>query len=181
MTTYRISATRRIAAPANVAYGIIADYRDGHPHIIPPQYFRNLRVERGGVGAGTVIRFELHAFGKVNPALAEITEPVPGRVLAETYPETGIRTTFSVAPVEGDHACDVTIVTEMKSRGGLLGLIERAMSRAFFTKVFTQELALLDGVARQRSASRVLAQRGHPEGARANAVILRSQRSTRSS
>jgi hypothetical protein len=160
MTPYRISASRRIGAPADVSYGIIADYRSGHPHIIPPQYFRNLRVERGGVGAGTVIRFELHAFGKVNPTLAEVTEPLPGRVLVETYPEAGIHTTFTVAPVEGDHASDVTIITEMKSRGGLLGIIERTMTRSFFRKVFVKELALLDAVARQRSASRVLAKRG---------------------
>jgi hypothetical protein len=159
MTPYRISASRRIGAPAGVSYGIIADYHNGHPHIIPPQYFRNLRVERGGVGAGTVIRFELHAFGKVNPTLAEITEPLPGQMLVETYPDAGIHTTFTVAPVEGDHASDVTIITEMKSRGGLLGVIERAVTRSFFRKVFTKELALLDTVARERSSARVLAQR----------------------
>jgi hypothetical protein len=41
-------------------------------------------VERGGVGAGTVIRFRLRVFRRTRDFRAEITEPTPGRVLVET-------------------------------------------------------------------------------------------------
>lgn len=149
MTSHSITTTRRIAAPADVAYGIIADYRDGHPRIIPPRWFRNLRVESGGVGQGTVIRFEIRAFGTTQQARGQVTEPVPGRELVETY-DDGVKTSFTVVPAEDGRAADVTILTEMKSKGGLLGIVERAMHRSFLTKAFAEELQLLDTVARER-------------------------------
>jgi hypothetical protein len=150
MTSVRVSASRRIAAPADVAYGIIADYRDGHARIIPPRWFRNLRVERGGVGQGTVIRFEMRAFGSTQQARGQVTEPVPGRVLVETY-DDGAKTSFTVVPAEEGRAADVTILTEMKSKKGLLGILERAIVRSFLGKAFAQELELLDTVARDRT------------------------------
>ncbi len=54
MVTLYVSAERAIAVPAEVAYRCIADYRQHHPHILPP-IFSDLQVEEGGVGAGTVI------------------------------------------------------------------------------------------------------------------------------
>lgn len=154
MISHRVSATRRISAPADVAYGIIADYRDGHPYILPPRWFRNLRVESGGVGHGTVFRFEIHAFGSTHHTRGRVTEPVPGRVIAETY-DDGVHTSFTVEPAEDGRAADVTFLTEMKTRGGLLGILERAMVRSFLGKVYAQELALLDNLARARAAARV--------------------------
>jgi len=53
MSKYTITYSSRVTAPAAVAYGIIADYRDGHPHILPAKYFRNLQVQAGGRGAAT--------------------------------------------------------------------------------------------------------------------------------
>ena len=47
MKSYQASLKRRIAAPAPLAYSIIADYRDGHQRIIPPKVFQNLIVEEG--------------------------------------------------------------------------------------------------------------------------------------
>ncbi len=69
-------------APADRVYAIIADYRNGHPHILPKQ-FRNLTVEQGGVGAGTIIRFEVRVFGQTQHFRAVVSEPEPGRVLVE--------------------------------------------------------------------------------------------------
>lgn len=58
MPRARIVVSELIAATAPRIYERLADYRDGHPHILPPRYFRNLVVEQGGRGAGTIIRFE---------------------------------------------------------------------------------------------------------------------------
>lgn len=153
MKSHRVSVTRRIAAPADVAYGIIADYRDGHPRILPPRWFRNLRVESGGVGQGTIFRFEIHAFGSTQQARGHVTEPEPGRVLLETY-DDGVKTSFTLAPTEDGRAADVTILTEMKWKGGLLGVIERAIVRSFLGKVYVQELGLLDTVAREQAGAK---------------------------
>jgi hypothetical protein len=134
------SATAVIAAPAATVYDIIADYRTGHPRILPPQYFGALTVERGGRGAGTRIKFEMKAFGKINIAMADITEPVPGRELRETL-ASGIVTTFLVEPIDAGSS-RVTIDTRYRSPG-LRGWFESLIAPGFLRKVYAAELALL--------------------------------------
>jgi hypothetical protein len=100
MKTYKAEASATINAPAALVYSIIADYRDGHPHILPKPYFLGLEVERGGFGAGTVIRFRVRVMGKTQAFRAAVTEPEPGRVLVESDLDGGPQTTFTVEPLE---------------------------------------------------------------------------------
>ena len=56
MPVVRASSSAQIRAPGRIVYSLIADYRNGHPRILPPRYYPPpLEVERGGVGAGTAI------------------------------------------------------------------------------------------------------------------------------
>jgi len=59
MRVVRASKSAVISAPTRAVYSLIADYRQGHPRMLPPRYFPRLKVERGGVGAGTNDRTEL--------------------------------------------------------------------------------------------------------------------------
>ena len=151
MPAVSVSVTSVLAAPAALVYGIIADYRTGHPRILPPEYFGRLDVEAGGRGAGTRIRFEMRAFGRTNVATAQVTEPAPGRELRETL-ESGIVTTFLVEAL-GPAEARVTIRTEYV-RGGVQGWIERLLVPGYLRRVYTAELALLatEAAARQRAA-----------------------------
>jgi hypothetical protein len=145
-TTYRVSGARRIPAPARRVYDIIADYRNGHPHILPPA-FRNLRVERGGTGDGTVITFEVRALGRTTAFRAVVTEPEPGRVLVEENVGANPSvSTFTVEPA-GDAACDVTITTDLPLREGLAGRIERAITTWFLQRNYAEELRRLEAHA----------------------------------
>jgi hypothetical protein len=143
---FHIEQSAPVRADASIVYPLIADYHNGHPRIIPAPYFRNLKVVKGGFGAGTEITFEMVAFGRVTPTFAVITEPEPGRVLVESYPETGVVTTFRVEPV--DHACIVTISTDFPMKPGLGGFIERLLLKPFLLKVYTAELKQIEQVAR---------------------------------
>ena len=145
---YVVSLSAPVGAPPARVYGIIADYHHGHPLILPPRYFRGLAVERGGIGAGTVIRFEMQVFGITRSARAGVTEPEPGRVLVETTAESGIVTTFTVDPDGAPDRARVTISTSAPCRAGLLGRLERAMSTRFLKAVYAEELRMLDQVAR---------------------------------
>ena len=140
MASIRVSADTVIAAPAARVYDLMADYRNGHPRILPPEYFGALTVERGGRGAGTRIRFEMKAFGKVNVASGEVTEPVPGRELRETL-DDGIVTTFRVDPIDAG-TTRVTIETAYE-KPGVRGLIESILAPRYLSKVYVAELALL--------------------------------------
>ena len=144
MPSIRASESLDIAAPAQVVYDIIADYRAGHPQILPPEYFGRLDVEAGGRGAGTKIRFEMKAFGRITVSTATVTEPVPGRKLLETL-ETGILTTFRVASLPGDGS-RVTITTSY-TKPGLRGWLDRLLAPGYLRRMYRAELALLARVA----------------------------------
>ena len=147
-TRYRVSASSRVTAPAARVYDIIADYHNGHPHIVPPQ-FRNMQVERGGRGAGTVVSFEVKAFGRTQSFRHAVEEPEPGRVLVERDTNGSDATTFIVEPGAHDGESRVTISSVLHSRSGLLGALERAMSSAFLQRLYRQELANLEAFAQR--------------------------------
>jgi Polyketide cyclase / dehydrase and lipid transport len=138
-----IAASAEVKGAAADVYRMIADYRNGHPRIVPPRYFRNLEVDHGGYGAGTTIRYDLLAFGTTYHARAKVTEPEPGRVLVETDLGKGAVTTFVVDPL-GSHRTLVTITTDLRTRAGVLGAIERVVTRRFFRRVYAAQLARLD-------------------------------------
>jgi hypothetical protein len=145
MPILRIKVSTVISAPAPVVYALIADYRHGHPSILPPEYFEDLVVEAGGQGAGTRIRFTMKAFGRREVSRAEVTEPEPGRVLVETIREKGVVTTFTVAPVP-DGRTEVTLETVYPARG-LRGWFEALFVPGYLKKVYVAELRLLAQIA----------------------------------
>lgn len=139
------TASAVIPAPPEIVYGIIADYRSGHPAILPPRYFRNLRVLEGGTGAGTRIAFQMGVWGTTRDLQATISEPAPGRTLVETL-EDGTETAFTVAPESGGRGSRVTIATAYH-RPGLRGWVERVLSPPFLRSVYAAELRQLAAVA----------------------------------
>jgi hypothetical protein len=146
-----IATTGIVRAPAERVYGILSDYRNGHPRILPPQ-FRELTVEQGGVGAGTVIRFQVRIAGRTQTCRAAITEPRPGRVLVETDLGTnGAVTTFTVNPAERADWSEVGISTRIDTRPGILGAIERFIANRALRPIYRQELEILDRVASSRA------------------------------
>ncbi len=138
-----ISASAKIPASPADTYAIIANYRDEHRHILPPQ-FTNFIVEQGGIGSGTIIRFDLRILGKTQTLRAAISEPDPGHVLVETYLDNNRTvTTFIVDPAPAPEQCQVTISTDLPVRGGLLGRIERFLSKKALLPIYLAQLELL--------------------------------------
>jgi len=133
------TASKTIRAPAEMVYNIIADYRNSHPQILPKQYFLSLEVEAGGVGAGTIVRFEMRLLGQIQSFRALITEPEPGRLLVETDIRSGIPTSFYVVPVGNNQHARLTISTELKSRS----VVEVLIAKMLLQKVYVQELELI--------------------------------------
>jgi len=143
MAEYTVTMSREIDAPAERVYGIVADYVNGHPRILPPKYFTGLQVEKGGVGEGTIIRFGMKVMGKEYFTRAAITEPEPGRVLVETDLEGLIVTTFTTDPL-GAGRSRMTFSTTGRTRArGLMGALEKWFTLRFLPRVYTDELALL--------------------------------------
>ena len=142
-----VTVSAVIPARRERVYALIANYHDGHPRIVPKQ-FSGLVVEQGGIGAGTVIRFQMSVFGKKQTFRAAVTEPELGRVLVETDLDTnGAVTTFTVDQGPAPADSRVTISTELKVRSGFLGMIEKTLSTLLLRPMYVRELENLARVA----------------------------------
>jgi hypothetical protein len=146
-STYLVSATARLSAPPHRVYETIANYHTEHPRILPRQ-FSGLTVERGGIGAGTVIRFQVKVLGKTVAYRAEVTEPEPGHTLVETNVlGSDSVTTFVVEPGAHEGESVVTIGTELAVKPGLGGVVERFLIPRVLRPMYDEELRLLERVA----------------------------------
>ena len=153
MGDVNVVASTVVAAPARIVYELIADYRTGHPSILPPEYFEDLQVEEGGRGAGTRIRFTMKSFGTRRISRANVTEPDPGRLLVETDIETGTTTKFIVEPL-ADTRTKVTFDTTFPVRGWS-GWLQSWLVPGYLRKVYAAELKRLERRALEVS------ERGH--------------------
>jgi hypothetical protein len=141
----RISESALVPAPPAAVYAIIADYRGGHPRILPRQ-LSDLVVEQGGYGAGTVIRYVLTLAGRRVALRAAVEEPEPGRLLVERALDApGGTTSFRVEPASAE-TTRVSITTEWTTHG-LFGRLQARLAERLFPPMFREELRLLGEVA----------------------------------
>jgi Polyketide cyclase / dehydrase and lipid transport len=143
MGRYRVSNSAKIAARPARVYAAIADYRQHHPHIVPPEVFPRLEVLEGGVGAGTRTRVEMRVLGTTRVFEQAVAEPEPGRVLMETNLDGSGVTTFTVDKGDGGESADVTIATEIETRPGVAGFLERLFISMMLPRIYRKELAQL--------------------------------------
>lgn len=142
------TASRVVRAPAEQIYRLIADYRNGHPLILPRQYFLSLQVEEGGYGAGTIVSFEMRLLGQTRRFRSLITEPEPGRLLVETDIQSETPTSFQVAPAGDGTRTRVTISTAIRSRNP----VEAFLAKFLLQRVYREELELLAGLAEKQAS-----------------------------
>ena len=150
MARIAVSAEGTVEAPADTVYRYIADMREHHPRFLPPA-FSDFRVESGGVGAGTILRYKLTAGGRTREYRTKIAEPEPGRVLTESDTGSSAVTTFTVS-LQGP-ASLVRISGTWDGAGGIGGLFERIFAPRVLRAIYTDELKRLDAYARERRSA----------------------------
>jgi hypothetical protein len=164
MGQIKVAAAAILDARPEDIYATIADYRQGHPKILPKESLYDLQVEEGGTGAGTIIRFKARALGVEQSFHHIVSEPEPGRVLVEQDIDPDsvqkVATTFTVTPVEQGTKAHVEISTTMQASPGLKGWVERIVAPMVNSPVYRKELKLLEAVAQQRKSE--LPQVNHP-------------------
>ena len=150
MTKHSLSASKLISSPAHTVYDLIADYRSGHPRILPRTYFVSLEVDQGGYGAGTMINFQMKLMGRIQSFHSTITEPEPGRILVETDMNTGAVTTFTVDPRVNGQEAFVTITTTTDVPNGIIGKIQGWLTTQLLRPIYLKELDQLAAVAKEQ-------------------------------
>lgn len=151
MAKHSLSASKLIPSPAHIVYDLIADYRNGHPHILPKRYFVSLEVEQGGYGAGTIINYQMKLMGRIQSFHSTITDPEPGHILVETDMNTGAVTTFTVDPRVNSQEAFVTITTTTNVPGGLLGKVQGWLTTQLLRPIYLKELDQLAEVAKEQN------------------------------
>ncbi len=140
MAPLHLSAERLVDAPADVVYRCIADYQRHHrPGGFLPPAFSDLRIERGGVGAGTVITFKTTLAGRTRTLTQEVSEPEPGRVLVEANATS--RTTFTVDPIGRQARVRFDTVLDVR---GLEGILTRLFAPRVLQPLYADELRRLE-------------------------------------
>ena len=151
MSKITVTVSKEVSAPAAVVYNILADY-NLHRNILPSNAFAGLEIENGGIGAGTQILVQFNVMGIKQQRRLLVTEPKPGKVLAEEDVDTGLVTYFIVEPVQPDQS-KVTLETSWQPEPGLRGLIDRLTTPMVMRKIYRNELNLLDAYAQKQATN----------------------------
>jgi Polyketide cyclase / dehydrase and lipid transport len=146
MSRIHVEAEHVIDAPPERVYAILADYRQGHPSILP-ESFKDYAVEEGGQGAGTIIHYRLEAGGRNRQYRTRISEPEPGRLMLENDTTSSLVTSFRVTPESGGRQSRVRIATEWEGSGGIGGFFERTFAPGVLRRLYADELNRLASVA----------------------------------
>jgi Polyketide cyclase / dehydrase and lipid transport len=149
MSRIHIETASEVNASAAEVYALLADYRNGHPMIVPRDHFSDLKVEEGGVGAGTIVSFSVKAGGNTHNYRVKVSEPEPGRVLVESDTLSTEVTTFTVTPLN-DNRSTVKITTDMDASPGIRGFFEKMMAPRILKGMYDKELKQINDVAVQR-------------------------------
>ncbi len=152
MRQIEVKAAAILNARPEDVYATIADYRDGHPKILPKKSLYDLQVEQGGYGAGTIHRFKARILGVEQSFYQRVSEPEPGKVLVEQDIDSvqNVITTFKVTPLEQGQKSYVEISTTMNMSTGLRGFVERIVVSLANPRIYRKELKLLETIAQQR-------------------------------
>jgi uncharacterized protein YndB with AHSA1/START domain len=147
---FAVCESGTIDAPPERVYAVLADYRQHHPRIVPPEYFQSLEVLSGGVGAGTRTRVTMRILGTTRTFEHVISEPEPGRVIREADPDGSNATTFTVTPGAAAGSTHLTIATEIVAQPGVRGMLERLFSPLLLKRIYRMEIERIAAyVARQ--------------------------------
>ncbi|MEZ0164588.1 SRPBCC family protein [Kineococcus sp. LSe6-4] len=147
MSTVTATTTRRIDAPAERVLAALADYRGTRPHLLPQQ-FTDYEVIEGGQGAGTEVRWKLHATKKrVRDVLAVVTA-TDRHALVESDANSSLVTTWRVED-DGPDASEVVVTSEWTGASGIGGFFERTFAPRGLDRIYGELLDnLADAVAR---------------------------------
>ena len=140
-TNASVSFSAQVPAPPARVYAVLSDYHVHHPAIVPKDAFRRVDVIKGGKGAGTRFELEMVMMGRTTVAQFDVTEPEPGRVMVETMLDQSLATTFTMDPIDGGRATQLTFATDYTLPGGIFLPLLRWMAGSAIRRIYQREMA----------------------------------------
>ena len=146
MATVRASSERTVPARTERVWELVRDY-ERRPRILSDA-FVDYRVESGGQGAGTVVRYKLNAGRRERAYRMEVDEPAAGRELRERDSESTLATRWSLTPAGDGESTRVELSSEWRGAGGIGGFFERRFAPAALSRIYADVLARLESELR---------------------------------
>jgi uncharacterized membrane protein len=146
MSKLYVRSERLVNQPSDFVYRLFADFEHHHPKFLPPQ-FSDLKVIKGGYGAGTEHSFTSLMGGKPRAFQMVISEPEPGRVLVERDTLSNLETTTTIVP-EGS-GTRITFETTWESAGGIMGALEAWFAPSMMRRVYQDEFNRFERYAQE--------------------------------
>lgn len=142
MAQIHVETQRTIAAPSSTVWDLVADYADGRPRYLPPNYV-DWRVEAGGQGAGTTVAYTLKAARRERPYQMQVEETTPGSVLVERDTRSTLVNTWSLEPAGSQTTVKVT--SDWQGGSGIGGFMEKTFAPSGLRRIYDD---LLERLAR---------------------------------
>src|SRR3954463_11685244 len=131
-----------VRAPAEQVRAALADYEGARRRAMPEQ-FSDYRVEAGGKGAGTRVRWRFAATSKrVRDQLVEVSQPSADK-LVESDANSSMVTTWTVHPTDAG-VTTVRVRTTWNGASGIGGFFERTFAPKGLRRVYEEMLTALD-------------------------------------
>jgi hypothetical protein len=140
MNTIKIEYSAVLQARPETIWQVITDYQNAHRAILPKPYFKDMVVEQGGIGAGTIIHTTMTVWGQHYSFHQLVSEPEPGRVLVETDMATGQYSSFTLDALNGGQQTRVTITSVFPREAGIQGWLQSLMQPAITRHIYKKEL-----------------------------------------
>jgi uncharacterized membrane protein/uncharacterized protein YndB with AHSA1/START domain len=133
---------RLITARPEEVYAALIDYQNKRPYILTSN-FLDYRVEEGGMGEGTVIRYRLQAAGRERPYHMRVAESVKGQMLTERDTNSSLVTTWTLTPVNNGQQTNVRLASEWTGGSGIGGFFERTFAPLGLRRIYADMLSQL--------------------------------------
>lgn len=144
MARIHVENERVVHAPPGAVYAFLADYRDSHFKVLPPDHYLDYTVEQGGRGAGTVIGYTFSAANRKRPYHLRVDEPAKGTVLTESDLGSSLVNTWTITGQDGGAGTRVRLTTEWEGSGGMGGFFERTFAPGSLRRIYDDVLRRLD-------------------------------------
>ena len=112
-------------------------------HKILTENYLNYKVEAGGIGAGTVVTYRLHAANRERGYSIQVSDPGTGKVLQEKDAGSSLVTMWTLAPTEDGQKTRVQLTSDWEGGKGVGGFFEKTFAPLGLRRIYTEILSKL--------------------------------------
>ena len=141
MAHIHVQAEQVVNAQLVEVYAFLKDYTK-RPQILTENYL-NYKVEEGGIGAGTVVTYRLHAARRERGYRIQVSDPGTGKTLQESDTSSSLVTIWTMTPEADGQKTRVQLTSDWEGGKGVGGFFEKTFAPLGLKRIYTEILGKL--------------------------------------